>query len=158
MSDGNDGIDEINSARQDRLLAAYEFAREERDCADVLLWEVAAIIWGGQTLLLGFALEAVSVKDRAPAVIVVLVGVVGIVMAVINDLIMRTRSGVCHAMVDLMQDLETKLNMEIKPQHILTEGYKALRQRICFWILNYFFALAWVIFIFFVLCTFAHNE
>jgi hypothetical protein len=40
------------------LLAEYGHAQDAAHHADVLIYEVAAIIWSGNTLLLGFILEA----------------------------------------------------------------------------------------------------
>ena len=47
-----------NSISDQILLAEYERAQEAAYHADVLIYEVAAIIWSGNTLLLGFILEA----------------------------------------------------------------------------------------------------
>jgi len=52
--------EQMSSRDDENLREAYRFAREDRANADTLLWEVSAIIWGGQTLLLGFVLEAIS--------------------------------------------------------------------------------------------------
>lgn len=51
-------------------LSVYERAQESAHHIDVVLWEIAAIIWGGNTLLLGFILEAID-KPRALPLIVV---------------------------------------------------------------------------------------
>ena len=116
--------DEITTGRsstlqESNLRAAYEFARETRDHGDALLWEVAAIVWGGQTLLLGFVLEAISGELQAQ-ILILFIGVVGIVMAIFNHKIMRTRSDVCLGMIEVMSDLENRLEMQIKPQQILS--------------------------------------
>jgi hypothetical protein len=41
----------------DLQIAEYEFARDNRGHADATAWEMTAIVWGGQTLLLGFILS-----------------------------------------------------------------------------------------------------
>ena len=130
------------------LCLAYEFARETRDHCDTLLWEVAAIIWGGQTLLLGFVLEAI--KDQFQVLILILlVAAVGVIMAIFNRRIMRTRNDVCNDMIAMMIDLENKLGMEVKPQQILKEKYPAGRQKKLSLTLDVAFGTVWVV-VFFI--------
>ncbi len=139
---------DANSERLANLRVAYEFARETRDTCDTLLWEVAAIIWGGQTLLLGFVLEAI-IRQREVLILILIVAAVGVTMAVINQEIRRTRNDVCNEMIVLMCDLENRLEMEIKPQQILSERYPAGRQKKLSLILDMAFGAVWVI-VFFV--------
>jgi hypothetical protein len=47
------------------LIAEYEFARDNRNHGDATEWEMTAIVWGAQTLPLGFILEAISNIKRA---------------------------------------------------------------------------------------------
>ncbi|HEY1424394.1 MAG TPA: hypothetical protein VGF20_13135 [Candidatus Acidoferrum sp.] len=136
------------------LREAYTFAREERATADTLLWEVSAIIWGGQTLLLGFVLEAISGSHEA-LVLVIVVACIGIFMAFFNWQVTKKRSGVCNLMVGVMSKIEDKLEMEFKPQAIISAKYKSGSQT--FWsnLFNVLFGVAWAIVIFvaaFMLC------
>jgi hypothetical protein len=138
-------------ARQD-LRDAYEFARETRGEADTILWEVAAIIWGGQTLLLGFVLEAISGSVQA-LILIVCVSSVGMLMTVFNEKIMSTRSYVCRTMVRTMAELEVSLGMEIKPQQRLSQDYPTGLQRRWASRVNYTFGVAWAIVLIIVIVT-----
>lgn len=142
---------EIPDRTEQNLREAYAFAREERAQADTLLWEVSAIIWGGQTLLLGFALEAINGNSAALALIVV-VAALGIFMASVNDRITNKRSEVCKAMVEVMADIENKLEMAIKPQQIISKTYGTGSQTKWSKRLNRFFQLAWVVVILAAVC------
>jgi hypothetical protein len=147
----------INETKADtnnheNLRAAYEFARETRGEADTILWEVAAIIWGGQTLLLGFILEAIGGKLQA-LLLILCVSVVGLLMTVFNNRIMTTRSYVCLKMVDTMAELEAKLGMEIRPQQILSNDYPKGLQRKWASRVNYALGAVWVIVIIVVTVT-----
>ncbi|HUI74515.1 MAG TPA: hypothetical protein VLX32_06190 [Candidatus Acidoferrum sp.] len=140
-----DETPESNDPGWDRnLREAYVFAREERAQADTLLWEVSAIIWGGQTLLLGFVLEAISTSCGALLLVTVVAGI-GIFMASFSDRITKKRSEVCNGMIQVMIDVEDKLKMPIKPQHIITEAYGAGYQTKWSKRLNHCFRFAWLV-------------
>jgi len=137
-----------NSEKLANFRLAYEFARDTRDTCDTLAWEVAAIIWGGQTLLLGFVLEAI-IRQREVLILILVVAILGVVMAVVNHKVRRTRNDVCNGMIEVMLDLENRLEMEVKPQRILSDKYPAGRQKRLSLILDTAFGGVWVI-VFFV--------
>jgi hypothetical protein len=114
--------EQMNSQNGENLREAYRFAREERANADTLLWEVSAIIWGGQTLLLGFVLEAIS-GSRGALILVIIVAFTGIFMAFFNWRVTKKRSEVCNAMIGVMSEIEETLNMPIKPQAKISANY-----------------------------------
>jgi hypothetical protein len=135
-----------NPVEKDReiqiLLAEYEFARDNRNHADATLWEMNAIIWGAQTLLLGFTLEAVSHRPAQP--LVMLVGVLGIVMCRFNAVVVRTRNEVCKEMIDVCLKIEEKVPMLFKPQTYLKSSYPVGLQSKWFRRLNWSFVPVWV--------------
>jgi hypothetical protein len=108
---------------EEKLREAYAFAREERATADTLLWEVSAIIWGGQTLLFGFVLEAIS-GSRGALILVIVVACIGIFMAFFNSGVTKKRSEVCNKMVGVITEIEEKLSMPIRPQARISDGYR----------------------------------
>ncbi len=61
-------------------LAVYERAQEAAYHTDAVLWEATAIIWGGNTLLLGFILEALDKKEALRPII--WVSVIGLVLTI----------------------------------------------------------------------------
>ena len=126
----------------ERLLAQYEFARDTRDHADASAWEMTSIVWGAQTLLLGFVLEAISNKDAQP--LIAIVGVLGLLLCLFNYRVMHARTRVCRAMIRICLRIEGRLKMELKPQRFLNRYYPRGIQRRWFYIVNGFFAVAWV--------------
>jgi hypothetical protein len=79
------------------MLAEYEFARDNRISADTTAWEMTSIVWGAQTLLLGFVLEALPNKESQE--LIIFVGGLGILLCIFNHFIMKTRSKVAREMV-----------------------------------------------------------
>ena len=134
----------IESNQDQNLRDAYLFARETRDHADALLWEVGAIVWGGQTLLLGFVLEAIG-GNNGPFVLIVAVALIGILMASFNQQIMSARLSVCAGMVRIMMDIEDQLKMPTKPQQMLSGDYPAGLQSRWSKLLNKSFQFVWVL-------------
>jgi hypothetical protein len=128
--------------QKELLLAAYEFARENRNQSDAAAWEMTAIVWGGQTLLLGFVLEAISNRDAQP--LIVLAGVLGALMCGFNHVVMRARNGICKSMVDICIEIEKSLSMPTKPQARLSEHYRPGTQRRWFRIINWVFLPVWL--------------
>lgn len=52
-------------------LSVYERALESVNHTDTVMWEITAIIWGGNTLLLGFILEAIDTPAALPLIVFV---------------------------------------------------------------------------------------
>jgi hypothetical protein len=140
---------ENSSAKKDEgdtiqsLIAEYEFARDNRNHSDAVAWEMTAIVWGAQTLLLGFALEAISQRPAQP--LVMLAGILGIVMCRFNAVVvLQTRNEVCKVMIQLCIEIEDRIPMLFKPQHRLTASYPSGLQSFWFKILNWSFVPVWV--------------
>jgi hypothetical protein len=127
-----------------KLIAENEFARDNRIQGDASAWETTAIIWGGQTLLLGFALEAISKRPAQP--LVVLLGILGVIMCVFNAKIMKVRRDVCQYMIQVCTQIEEKLQMDFKPQSGLSKDYPKGFQTGWFGKLNWSFGIVWVLF------------
>lgn len=161
MTNGGDpdGREEAQNLRE-----AYTFARETRDQADTLIWELGAIVWGGQTLLIGFVLEAID-GGIAALILILVVALIGILMARFNEGVMDRRSRVCNQMIEIMRDIEVRLLMPVKPQQMLSEAYPAGFQRRWYSRLNTSFQVAWgFVFVvatcrlFRVLCALLHRS
>lgn len=146
MDDGTDEKDLKQNQKDIKfeiLLAEYEFARENRIQGDATAWEVTAIIWGGQTLLLGFVLEAIS---QPPAkLLIVGAGILGILMSRFNHVIMRTRTEVCREMNKVCMEIEDRVPMLVKTQNRLDNKYPSGIQSRWFKILNWAFVPLWVL-------------
>jgi hypothetical protein len=125
------------------LIAQYEFAHSNRSSADATAWEMTSIVWGGQTLLLGFVLEAIP--NREAQFLIILVGVLGLLFCCFNHAVMRSRNTVCNAMIDVCREIEQATPvMNFKPQERLDKIYEKRTQRTWFWMVNYSFAIVWL--------------
>jgi hypothetical protein len=133
---------DLDSNRREILLAEYEFARETRGQADTAAWEMTAIMWGGQTLLLGFALEAIEFRSAQP--LIMLLAALGVGLSGYNHVIMQTRSLVAREMVRVCAELEALVPMVVKPQHRIDLRYPKNRQTIWFYVINFSFAAVWI--------------
>jgi hypothetical protein len=58
-------------------LFVYERAQEAAYHTDTVMWEITAIIWGANTVLLGFMIEAI-INRRAP--LIILLSIVGMAL------------------------------------------------------------------------------
>jgi hypothetical protein len=139
------------------LIAEYEFARDNRGNADATAWEMTAIVWGGQTLLLGFVLEAISNRDVQ--LLIVLVGVLGLVLCRFNYVVVTTRNLVCNAMNRICGEIENSTEeMLRKPQNRLNSVYPSRVQTLWFNVVNWVFAVAWLAVIAKTLWLFCYHQ
>ena len=139
------------------LVAEYEFARDNRSTADATAWEMTAIVWGGQTLLLGFILEAISNRDVQ--LLIALVGVLGLVLCRFNHVVVHTRNIVCNRMNKICREIENSTaEMLHKPQNRLDDVYPPGVQTLWFNIVNWLFVVAWLAVIAKVLWLFCHHR
>jgi len=134
---------EMTSGKRESLLAAYSFAQESRNHNDLVAWEITAIVWGAQTLLLGFVLDALANKDSRP--LILLTALLGIVLTFSNNILLRKRSQVCEMMRSISVQIEDLLeDMEIKPQRALDRKYRRGTQRRAFFTISYSFYVVWI--------------
>jgi hypothetical protein len=133
---------EDQGPHHDILLAEYEFARENRHAGDAIAWEMTAIVWGGQTLLLGFALEAIQYPSAQP--LIPLLAILGILLSIFNHVVIRSRRTVCNSMNQVCREIETMLPMKLQPQHRLDGVYTRGKQTTWFLIVNYIFVAVWL--------------
>lgn len=139
------------------LIAEYEFARDNRNHGDAAAWEMTAIVWGAQTLLLGFVLEAISNSDVQP--LIVLVGVLGLVLCRFNYVVVDTRNMVCNLMNEICAEIEKNTaQMLRKPQNRLNERYKPRIQSFWFNVVNWSFVVAWLAVIAMALWLLCHRH
>ena len=102
----------LNGTELEKLLAEYDRAQEAAYHGDAILYEVAAIIWSGNALLLGFILEAPS--HLGIQVVVAALSILGILTSVF---VMRTQSlskiGQ-HIAYDVCQKIERQVPLTYK--------------------------------------------
>jgi len=104
------------------LRLEYEKTQDSAEHNDTVMWETAAIIWGANTLLLGFVLEAI---DKAVArVLIVLTAVLGILITAMLIRMMKVYSSVVKQKYTRCKKIEESLGMR---QHLDTEPLFAPR-------------------------------
>jgi hypothetical protein len=137
-------VDEpINEPQVQKLLAEYNQAQEVGHHTDGIIHEVTSIVWGANTLLLGFILEVDCKSDNQ--ILVIVASVVGLLMSVyvpwVHSLTkrnQRTAYKVCRQIEDELQ-LPHKLHSQIN------ETYPHWRPGL--WavgVLTFVFVVAWL--------------
>jgi hypothetical protein len=102
----------------------YERAEENAYHDDVLMWEVTSIVWGANTLLLGFILEAISHSEALPLIIAV--SIIGIFLTVfvfhfflLGKIGQRSAYNLGH---DIEQDFPEELRLHTRIRETYEKG------------------------------------
>jgi hypothetical protein len=139
------------ASRTDKVLAEYELAQETAHHSDVIIHEVAAIVWGANTLLLGFILEMPVDSDKRTLVIAA--AVIGIFLTAFVPYVQYlTKKGqviayrICRE-IEAQEALPHRLNTQIHDSYPLKAGQKAI------WVISAVFALSWL----WVICSTLHK-
>src|SRR5437667_9284840 len=72
----------------DNLRLEYQCAQDSAQHHDTILWETAAIVWGANTLLLGFVLEAIDTRKARP--LILLTAILGILLTYVVMNLMKS--------------------------------------------------------------------
>ncbi len=142
-TNGSLSAQDQDSRRFQALLAEYAFAYENRSNADSVAWEMTSIMWGGQTLLLGFALEAVGSRPAQP--IIVVLAMLGIALSFFNSAVMGTRITVSREMVKVCSEIEDTFPETFKPQRRIDSLYPSKTQTFWFNFINISLSLVWIV-------------
>jgi hypothetical protein len=128
----------------EEYLSIYERAQEAAFHTDAVLWEIAAITWGANTVLLGFVLEAIEKGHAIP--FTVLVSIVGMVLTAfvyrVCDVARVSKKigyGIC-------QDIEKHpwFPAEVKLHTKIHEWYPAGMGRKWISVISVLFGVAWL--------------
>ena len=108
---------------------AYERSEENAYHDDILMWEVASIVWGANTLLLGFILEAIDNSNARPLIIVL--SIIGIFLTVfvfhfflLGKIGQRVAYNLCH---EIERDFPEELRLHSRIRAKYEEGVKQFR-------------------------------
>jgi hypothetical protein len=131
-----------DSSRVEKMLAEYERAQDIGHHTDTVIHEITAIVWGANTLLLGFILEVNCDSDNQKLVIVA--AVVGLVMSVYAPLVMYwTKKGQRIAYA-VCRKIENELPLAHRLNNLIHEEYSKRRPgQVAVWVLTVIFVLAW---------------
>jgi hypothetical protein len=105
----------IQSPNQDRLqiaIAVHERANENAHHSDIIIWEVTSIIWGANTLLLGFILEAIDDSHARPLIIAT--SIIGIFLTVFVAHFVHLAKIGQHTAYRMCQNIEQEFQLEFR--------------------------------------------
>ena len=124
----------------------YERAQDSAHHSDSVIFEVAAIVWGANTLLLGFILEVPGTPHRQG--LVALAAFIGIVLsAYVPWVLWLSKKG--HRMaLEFIRDVEERLPPELQLHTQIHARYPAKRGTYAIWMVTVAFFLVWCIVLF----------
>src|SRR5260370_20103563 len=127
----------------EKTLAEYERAQDVGRHADIIIYETAAIVWGANTLLLGFILEVSCDSNNQKLVMVA--AVLGLLMSLYVPLVMRLtkkNQGIAYA---ICREIENDLHLPHRLNNRIHQMYPQWKPgRVAIWVLTAFFVGAWV--------------
>lgn len=133
----------LDGAPLEKLLAEYERAQDVAQHADSITYEVASIVWGANTLLLGFILEVPCDADRQP--IVILAAIIGILITCFVPIVVHlVKIGqliafdICRE-IEGIADLTRRLHTRIHAKYPRGSGRAAIG------VITAFFLIAWAV-------------
>jgi hypothetical protein len=124
------------------LVAEYERAQEVAHHADFLIYEVAAIIWGGNTLLLGFILEAQPTVGNE--VLMMGLAILGIVMSIFVTSLHRLAKKGQKIAFRNCQEIEENPAFKYKLHSKIKLEYPEGRARSWIWTITAAFVIVWI--------------
>ena len=128
--------------RVEKMLAEYERAQEVGQHTDTVIHEISAIVWGANTLLLGFILEVDCKSDNQKLVIVA--AVAGIFMSIYVPLVMRLMKMSQQIAYAICREIEKDLSLTHQLNTKIHEKYpKSKLGQKAVWGLTYLFIGAW---------------
>lgn len=133
--------DSTSEVAIDKTLAEYERAQEIALHTDVVIHEVAAIVWGANTLLLGFILEVRCAPENQWLVIVA--AVVGIFMSLYVPLVQYLTKKGQQVAYAICRDIERDSGLTHQLHTRIHEIYPKKRGQAAVWVLTGIFIGAW---------------
>jgi len=127
----------------DQMLAEYERAQTIGQHLDILIHEITAIVWGANTLLLGFILEVHCKSSNQKLVLAA--AVVGIFMSAYvpwNMCCMKIAQKVAYT---VCREIESELPLTHKVNIRIHDKYPQWRPgQVAVWVLTFLFVLTWI--------------
>jgi hypothetical protein len=140
MNANESGTDQI-AYSDEWARTVYEQAQEIAHHSDVVTYEVAAIVWGAETLLLGFVLEVPPHKYQQSLVIVA--SALAILFALYVPFVMRSAKIGQHKAQDILQEIEAKIHPDLRLHTRIAKIYPKGRGQFAVYTLTVIFVVAW---------------
>jgi hypothetical protein len=131
------------------ILNAYERAQEVAHHSDIVIWEVTALIWSANTLLLGFIIEAIKIPEAQ--VLIVALSVLGGVLTFFVSKVWSLGKIGQHTAFAQCQDIEkqfpenvrlhTKIHAKYPPQAAQKWVHAITKLFLGVWAITFFAAL-----------------
>lgn len=125
------------------LLAEYERGQEVGHHTDTIIHEVTAIVWGANTLLLGFILEVPCEANRQIPIIVA--SVIGIAMSIYVPWVHSLVKGIQRIAYNVCRTIENEVPLPHRLNSEIHTNYPSWRPGlVAVWVLTVLFVLAWL--------------
>jgi len=129
--------------RDSKLLAEYERAQETAHHCDVIIYEVAAIIWSGNTLLLGFILEAPY--RLGIQIIVAVLSILGMMTSAFVTRTLRLSKIIQHVAYQVCQKIENDIPLANKLHSQVNAIYPPRVAQRWVWAITIAFLIVWLV-------------
>lgn len=123
------------------LLAEYERAQEIAHHVDIIIHEVAAIVWGADTLLLGFILEVQCKPENEGLVIVA--AILGIAISLYVPWVQWLTKKGQYVAFAICKEIETELPISHQIHNRIHKVYLKKGGHWAIWILTGVFVVGW---------------
>jgi hypothetical protein len=125
------------------LLNEYERAQEVAQHSDAVFWEITSIIWGANTLMLGFVLEAIG--NASAEWLIVATATLGVVLSMLVVATYYSSKVGQRIAFKVCRSIEARLPTNLKLHTQIDQAYpKQFIQRMV-WLVTIIFLLAWII-------------
>jgi len=123
------------------LLDEYERAQDVAQHSDAVFWEIAAITWGANTLMLGFVLEAIA--DWKARVLIEFTAVLGMVLSALPAATYHSGKIGQRISFQACRDIEARLQTFARLHTKIDAEYPRHFVKWLVYIVTGFFALSW---------------
>lgn len=128
--------------RREDILVEYELAQETAFHSDSIIHEVAAIVWGANTLLLGFILEVPTNAEHE--LLVIPVAIIGILLSVYVPYVNWLAKKGQHVAYAVCREIECELKLPHQLHHRIDKKYPKKRGTAAIYVLTGFFIVGWL--------------
>ena len=132
-----------DNLRVEKMLTEYERALDVGHHTDTVIHEITAIVWGANTLLLGFILEVDCRSDNQKLVLVA--AVLGLLMSAYVPFVMHSTKKGQQIAYRICRDIEDEIPLGHRLNNRIHEAYPKWKPgQVVIWVLTIFFVAAWV--------------
>jgi hypothetical protein len=139
-------VEQLNNSDRDRieiLLAEYERGQEIGHHTDGIIHEVTSIVWGANTLLLGFILEVSC--DSTNQILVIVSAVVGILMSAYVPWVHHLTKRIQRIAYDVCRKIEDEAPLPHRLNILINADYPKWKPGlVAVWVLTAVFVAAWL--------------